>query len=128
MRNLLLGLILSLAACGDSGGDTILDDGGNVLDASKQSDDGGTPSSGRTGLEGSCDRYKACGGSYYGTAQACIDAAVGYWGTCRKAELDAFGECMRVQDCSLAGSDGYIPSQTPCAKQYATLASAPGCK
>ncbi len=138
MRVVMFGLMLALFACGDASVENTLIDGGDtptdgaktsVGDASGTSDGSGpgTPT-GRTGLEGSCDKYKACGGSYYATAQACIDAAVGYWGTCRKPQLDAFGDCMRMQDCSLAGSDGYIPSQTPCAQQYKDLASAPACK
>ncbi len=113
---------LAFSACSGDPSPTLNSDGGTADLAA------GSSKGGRTGVEGYCDRYKVCGGSYYATAQSCIDAAVGYWGACRKTELDAFGDCMRAQDCSIAGSDGYIPSQTPCASQYSTLQAAPACK
>ncbi len=84
-----------------------------------------TGPTGRTGLEGNCDRYVECGGTYYESAQACIDATLDYWGDCYRPELDAFGDCMRALSCDEWGDpDGYIPSQTPCADQWEDVLAA----
>jgi hypothetical protein len=121
----------------DGGGTTPGPDAGTVarVDASVAGPDAGTVarvdasvagpdaggSSTRPGLEGFCDHYKECGGSYYGTAQDCIDATVGYWGDCRRPQLDAFGECMKAVPCSEWNPDAYNPSSTPCAAEWATM-------
>lgn len=85
-------------------------------------DGGGTGPSPRTGNDGFCDFYKECGGTYYETAQECIDAGIGYWGECNKPRLDAFGDCMlREMTCDNWNPDGYIPGNTPCAEEWAAL-------
>lgn len=76
----------------------------------------------RTGLEGNCDRYVECGGSYYDSAQACIDASLNYWTECRRPELDAFGECMAGLSCDEWGDpDAYNPANTPCVDAWQDL-------
>ncbi len=79
----------------------------------------------RTGLEANCDRYVECGGTYYESAQACIDATLDYWGDCYRPELDVFGDCMAALSCDDWGNpDGYIPSETPCAEQWEDVLAA----
>ena len=78
-----------------------------------------TGAGGATGLEGFCEHYFECGGSYYADVQACVDEAVAYWGECRRPELDAFGDCMIGVSCEEWGNpEAYDPASTPCARQW----------
>jgi hypothetical protein len=87
--------------------------------------DGASPCS---GLNGFCDHYKDCGGTWYTTAQDCIDASLDYWGDCRRPQLDAFGDCMCTVSCADWGDpDVYNPNDTPCADEWSAVESAPGC-
>jgi len=102
----------------DGGADGGTGDGG----ADGGTGDGGTGSTARTGLEGFCDYYVECGGTYYADAQACIDATLGYWDECRQAELDAFGDCMMAKvECEDWNPDAYNPASTPCADEWADV-------
>jgi hypothetical protein len=87
-----------------------------------QSGDDDVPA--QSGLEAFCDHYKACGGTYYDTAQVCIDESLAYWNECRRPELDAFGDCMKTLDCSEWNPDAYNPASTPCASQWGDLNAA----
>lgn len=84
-----------------------------------------TGGGGRTGLEGFCDYYIECGGSYYSDAQDCIDASLAYWGECRRPELDAFGDCMLAEfTCDSWNPDTYNPSGGACGEEWAALGNA----
>ncbi len=139
---------LTLSACGDdqsSDGDSNTDgaDTGITADAGGTdtagdasspdvgstdtggSDGTGGGSSGRTGLEGYCDHYVDCGGTYYADADACIDASIDYWGECRRDELDTFGDCMMDLSCDEWGNpDAYNPANTPCADEWSAVGDA----
>ena len=124
-------LVTALSGCGGGTGDDSPDaaiqppqDGSATFqDATSPSDGGG--STGRTGLEGFCDYYKECGGTYYATAQDCIDATLGYWGECRRSQLDAFGDCMMAEvECSEWNPDVYNPANTPCADEWSAVQNA----
>jgi hypothetical protein len=94
----------------------------NAPDASG---DGGGSSSGRDGLEGFCDHYVDCGGTYYADADACISASIDYWGECRRDELDAFGDCMMELSCDEWGNpDTYNPASTDCSDEWSEVRSA----
>jgi hypothetical protein len=95
-------------AGGSSGGDESGSTGG--------SDSGGAA----TGLEGFCERYFECGGSYYSDVQSCMDASLGFWGDCTEARaaLDAFGDCMITIPCEDYDPDAYNPANTDCAEQW----------
>jgi len=96
-----------------------------IVDASIPPD-GAVSQVGRTGLAGFCDHYKECGGSYFSTAQDCIDEGLDYWGSCRSVQLDAFSDCMIAVSCAEWGDPtAYDPRQTPCASQWMTLENAP---
>ena len=75
---------------------------------------------GPTGLEGYCERYKECGGTYYPTAEDCVEASLNYWGDCpqMQAALDAFGDCMMTIDCDDYNPDTYNPANTDCAAEW----------
>lgn len=90
----------------DGGGGTGSDGGG-----------GGTTTK-ASGLEGFCEHYFECGGSYYADVKDCIDASEGYWGACRRPELDAFGDCMMKVECKDWSPDAYNPASTPCADEW----------
>jgi hypothetical protein len=113
---LLLALLLALPACGGGGGGGD-DDGGGA-------GGGDDDSSAASGLEAFCAHYLECGGTYYASAQACVDASLAYWTACRRPELDAFGECMKDLDCATWNPDAYNPASTPCASEYQDLAAA----
>ena len=83
----------------------------------------------KSGLERVCDRYIECGGSYYATAQDCIDASISYWGACpsRRAALDAFGDCMAAVSCDDYTPDTYDPASTACAGEWTDLQNAEPC-
>ncbi|MFP4600566.1 MAG: hypothetical protein ACLFVJ_20090 [Persicimonas sp.] len=81
-------------------------------------------SSTRTGLEGFCDHYVDCGGTYYEDADACIDASIDHWGECRRAELDAFGDCMMQVDCDDWNPDTYNPANTECSEEWSAVSEA----
>ncbi len=122
--SILLTLLLSLSACGDTDSDDTGTSDGGTADggADGGTGDGGTGSTARTGLEGFCDYYVECGGTYYADAQACIDATLGYWDECRQAELDAFGDCMMAKvECEDWNPDAYNPASTPCADEWADV-------
>jgi hypothetical protein len=117
---------LTLGGCGGDGStDTSTDDTADDAfdDASDDaSDDDGPPPP--TGLDGFCDHYIDCGGTYYANADACVDASVDYWGECARPDLDAFGDCMLELSCEEWGDpDAYNPSSTPCAEPYGELGS-----
>jgi len=79
----------------------------------------------RTGLEGHCDRYRECGGTYYESAAACIEATIDYWTECRRPELDAFGDCMNELACEVWGDpDGFNPADTPCNEEWEAITDA----
>ncbi len=75
---------------------------------------------GATGLEGYCERYKECGGTYYATAEDCVEASLSYWGDCpeMQAALDAFGDCMMAVPCEDYNPDSYNPANTECAEEW----------
>lgn len=127
----------AIAACGGETGDdpTPGADAGTVVDADAGTSSSGDAGSGsgdagpsgptvRPGLEGFCDHFKECGGTYYGTAQACVDASIGYWGECRRTQLDAFGECMKTIACSDWNPDSYNPASTDCSEEWSEVRSA----
>ena len=81
---------------------------------------------GRTGLEGFCDHYKACGGSYYKDAATCVQQTLDYWKSCRRPELDAFGDCMLAKvRCAGWNPDAYNPASTPCASEWGAVRAKP---
>ncbi len=85
--------------------------------------EGGGPST-RTGLEGFCDHYVDCGGTYYEDADACVDASIDHWGECRRAELDTFGDCMMQVDCDDWNPDTYNPANTECSEEWSAVRQA----
>lgn len=87
-------------------------------------DTGGEGPGGRTGLEGFCDHYVDCGGTYYSDADACIDASINYWGECRRDELDTFGDCMMNVDCDDWNPDTYNPANTDCSEEWSAVRQA----
>ena len=88
-------------------------------------DGGGGGGSGRTGLEGYCDHYVDCGGTYYADAEECVQASIDHWGECRRDELDTFGNCMMELSCDEWGNpDAYNPSSTPCADEWSAIGNA----
>ena len=118
---LLLSTLACLQACSGGGGDDgesndpVAADGGAVA---TQPDGGSEGPATRAGLAGFCDYYKECGGGYYATAQDCIDASIGYWGECRQAALDTFGDCMMGIDCADWNPDTYNPANTECSEEW----------
>lgn len=100
-------------------------DAGDSSDANEHSDaDDNGGEQGRVGLEGFCDHYKDCGGTYYSDAQDCIDASINYWGECRRPELDDFGNCMMNVDCDDWNPDTYNPAGTVCSEQWSDVTGA----
>lgn len=100
------------------GGETGVEDTGGSSDSN-----GG--SSGGSGLEGYCEHYVDCGGTYYSDAEACVEESISYWDECRRDELDAFGDCMLNLTCEEWGDpDAYNPSNTPCAEEWNELEEA----
>jgi hypothetical protein len=97
------------------------------IDSPASTEGGVDGSTGGGGLAGFCADYIACGGTQYASAQDCINAALAYWGACRKPELDTFSDCMMTLPCS-EWVGGYIPGDTPCATQWAALENAPACQ
>jgi hypothetical protein len=89
-------------------------DGGGAT----RSDGGGGGTTKASGLEGFCEHYFECGGGYYADVKDCIDASEGYWGACRRPELDAFGDCMMKVACKDWSPDAYNPASTPCADAW----------
>jgi hypothetical protein len=89
------------------------DDGGAT-----RSDGGGGTTTKASGLEGFCEHYFECGGGYYADVKDCVDASEGYWGACRRPELDAFGDCMMKVACKDWSPDAYNPASTPCADAW----------
>ena len=82
----------------------------------------------RFGLEGFCDHYKECGGSYDATAQDCIDRSMRYWGDCRRDLLDAWSECMKTIPCEGWNPDAYQPANVGrCEEEWQTLREADSC-
>ncbi len=120
-----------LPAC--SGGDEEGPGGGSPsgVDAGTTSEvDGGGGGGGgeeeRTGLDGMCDHYKECGGTYYSSAQDCIDASIDYWGECEQDTLDAFGDCMMTIECQDWNPDTYNPANTVCSEEWSHVGE--GCQ
>ena len=99
----------SAAATGDAGPNTQGDGGGGPVTA--------------TGLEGFCEHYKECGGTYYSDVQACMKATLDYWKECRRPELDAFGDCMMGVSCKDFDPDAYNPANTVCSKQWSAVSA-----
>ena len=118
-----------LPACGGTAPEPPVDGG----DAASPGGDGAAPldasgGPGEVGLLGFCEHYKECGGAYYRSVQACIDASVNYWGSCRRPQLDAFGTCMLEVSCDDWGNpDSYNPAGGPCAAEWAAIGQAPAC-
>jgi hypothetical protein len=78
--------------------------------------DGGISGS---GVQAFCQHYKRCGGRFYDTAAECVDAIFAFWKLCRKAELDAYGDCMVAKvPCGTWDPDAYNPGITPCAPEW----------
>lgn len=95
-----------------------------VEDTGESNDSNGGPSGG-SGLEGYCEHYVDCGGTYYSDAEACVEESIDYWDECRRDELDAFGDCMLNLTCEEWGDpDAYNPSNTPCAEEWNELEEA----
>lgn len=115
-----LALVLVLGCNGSDGDDDEVTDD-VITDGGGDDDDGGDLP--RTGQDGMCDHAIECGSTYYADAQECIDAGTNYWGECRQAELDAFGDCMIEMDCADWNPDAYNPGSTPCADLYGDLAT-----
>jgi hypothetical protein len=76
-----------------------------------------------TGLEGFCEHSQECGSTYYEDAEACVEASEGYWGACRRPELDAFGDCMMKVSCDDFNPDAFNPNATPCASEWKAIGS-----
>jgi hypothetical protein len=124
---LCIGLLPNLVGCsgGSSDGETEEPsgaDGGAIVTSPDGGGDEGPV--GRIGLAGYCDYYKECGGTYYSTAQDCIDASIDYWGDCRQAALDVFGDCMMGIDCSEWNPDAYNPAGTDCSEEWSGVQQA----
>lgn len=81
-------------------------------------DGGGGGPAKATGLEGFCEHYFECGGSYYADVKDCVDRSESHWGACRRPELDAFGDCMMNVECKDWNPDAYNPASTPCANEW----------
>ncbi|MEM6292177.1 MAG: hypothetical protein AAGA54_12955 [Myxococcota bacterium] len=102
---------------------------GDTETSSGESSGGDVPTSGpgvlpgETGQEAMCRRALECGGTYFPTAEECIDSGTDYWGSCPdvQAALDAFGACMAGLACDEYNPDGYIPGNTPCGDLYGDL-------
>ena len=91
-------------------------------------DDSGGGGGGAQGLQGYCEYYKECGGTYYADAEECVQESIGYWGECRQPELDAFGDCMMGLTCEEWGNpDAYNPSGTECGDEWQALNDAGRC-
>lgn len=97
-----------------------------AVDGAANSAPDGAPT--KTGIEGFCEHYIACGGSTYPDVASCITDGVSYWGPCRRALLDAFGTCMTRVPCSEWNPAAYDPLATPCADPWRSLRDAPACK
>lgn len=119
-----------------SGGDTNTDTSGDMssMDTGADAigeDAGGDDAegSGLQGLQGYCEYYFECGGTYYDDAQDCVDQSVDYWGECRRDELDDFGDCMLGLSCEEWGNpDAYNPSNTDCADEWSAISESPSCE
>jgi hypothetical protein len=97
------------------------DDDTGLADANPETG-GGTD---RDGLEGFCDHYVDCGGTYYEDAADCVGQSIDYWGECRRAELDTFGDCMKGLTCDEWGDpDVYNPANTDCAEEWSAVQQA----
>lgn len=106
---------------GGAGDRTANADGGTSSgDAGAKGDGGGTTPT-ASGLEGFCEHYKECGGTYYKDVEACMKATLDYWTECRRPELDAFGDCMMGVSCNDFSPDAYNPANTVCAKQWSAV-------
>ena len=122
-----IALLPLLVACSGGSGESESDeptgpDGGAVvISPDAGGDEGPQP---RTGLAGYCDYYKECGGTYYATAQDCVDASIEYWGDCRQAALDIFGDCMMNIDCSEWNPDAFNPAGTDCSGEWSDVQQA----
>ena len=70
-----------------------------------------------SGYAAFCERYLVCGGVFYDTAEACVEATLDYYGDCPevRASLDAYGTCMLDVPCNTYDPDAYDPLDTPCA-------------
>lgn len=123
MRTLLLALLLT--GCGTDGTATTADTG----TTSDSGGDSGNSGPVLSGLERFCEAYKTCGGTYYATAQDCVDATLSYWGSCpsRRTALDAFGECMADVPCDSYNPDTYDPGNTDCAAEWEDINDAAAC-
>ena len=130
MRSVMVVMLLAMLGCdggddkpdGDSPaspGDTTQEDTGVSQDTGDSMD---VPA-GPTGLEGYCERYKECGGTYYATAEDCVDATLSYWGDCpeMRTALDAFGDCMMDISCDDYNPDSYNPASTDCADEWSDV-------
>lgn len=123
-----LALALALTACG-SEPPTTTDSGATNSDSGVVADSGDSGGSGLFGLQRYCQAYKDCGGTYYATAQDCVDASLDYWGSCpsRRDALDTFGECMADVSCDSYNPDTYNPNNTECSAQWSAIAQANAC-
>ena len=95
----------------------------DTADDTDSTDDTDDTNLGATGLEGYCERYKECGGTYYATAAECVEASLSYWGDCpeMQAALDAFGDCMMAVPCEDYNPDSYNPASTECADAWSDV-------
>ncbi|MGM0555220.1 MAG: hypothetical protein ACQEVA_02480 [Myxococcota bacterium] len=115
----------------DAGGDSAEDDTGGGEDTGEQADSGGDSGGGGglQGLEGYCEYYFECGGSYYSDVDDCVTQSIDYWGECRRDELDAFGDCMLDLTCEEWGNpDAYNPSNTSCSEEWSAISESPSCE
>lgn len=131
MKNVMVLVLLSMLGC-DGGDDKVSseDEDSSIQDtrtgdtaAAQDSGNAADLPSGPTGLDGYCERYKECGGTYYATADDCVEATVDYWGDCpeMQAALDAFGDCMIDVSCDDYDPDSYNPASTDCAGEWSDI-------
>ena len=118
-------LLAALFAC--DGGDVSTDDSGSDVEDTDGSSDTNGPV--LSGLERYCDAYKECGGTYYETADDCVQASVDYWGSCpsRRDALDDFGACMKDVPCDDYNPDTYNPASTECSQEWSDLGESDPC-
>lgn len=72
-----------------------------------------------------CDRWKECGGTYYETAEDCVDATYAYFGECAEMldALDAYAVCMVDISCDDFDPDTYDPADTDCWREWDEILS-----
>ena len=87
--------------------------------------DTGDPSDGASSELGNelfawCERWIACGGTWYETPQDCVDATYAYWGECEAvtAALDEFAACMLDVPCSDFDADTFDPAESSCSSVW----------